>query len=78
MYRINYLPPEQMPPHERDFPPREPSELVPGADGSHALAVMVAWYLVAMFGGIVLLGHLSAPVVPPETSAVAVKGMLNK
>jgi len=38
---------------------------------------MVAWYLVAMFAGILLLGHLAAPV-PPETSAVAMGGTLNK
>jgi len=77
MYRINYLPPEQMPPHERDFPRRQQSEAVPGADGSHTLAVMVAWYIVAMFAGIFLLGYLAAPV-PPETSAVAMGGTLNK
>ena len=70
MYRINDLPPEQMPPHERDFPRREQSAEVPGAEGSHTLAVMVAWYLVAMFAGIFLLGHFAAPV-PPETSGVA-------
>jgi len=38
---------------------------------------MVAWYLVAMFAGILLLGHLAAPV-PPETSAVAMGGTHNK
>jgi hypothetical protein len=45
-----------MPPHQRAFPRREQSEL-PGVAGSRALAVMVAWYLVAMFAGILLLGY---------------------
>jgi hypothetical protein len=70
MFRINYLRPEQMPPHQRDFPPRERSEL-PSADGSQALALMVAWYLVAMFAGILLLGYLTASERPSTTTAAA-------
>ena len=30
-------------------------------DGSRMLGLMVAWYLVAMLGGILLLGYLTAP-----------------
>jgi hypothetical protein len=75
MYRTNDLP-EQILAHDRDLPRRDQSADVPGAEGSHTLAVMVAWYLIAMFA-IVLLGHLAAPV-PPETSAVAIGGTVNK
>ena len=70
MLRINYMRPEQMPPHQRDFPRKEQSEL-PGAAGSQELALMVAWYLVAMFAGILLLGYLTAPVRPSTTTAAA-------
>jgi hypothetical protein len=60
-----------MPPHQRDFPRREQLDELPGADGSRALALMVAWYLVAMFAGILLLGHLTASEPPRTTSAAA-------
>jgi hypothetical protein len=70
MYRNNDLRPEQMPPHQRDFPPKERSELR-SADGSRALALMVAWYVVAMFAGILLLGLLTASESPRITSAAA-------
>jgi hypothetical protein len=70
MFRINYLSPEQMPPHQRDFPRKERSEL-PGAAGSHGLALMVAWYLVAMLAGILLLGYLTASERPSTTTAAA-------
>jgi hypothetical protein len=71
MYRINYLRPEQMPPHQRDFPPRPQPEELPGAAGSRALALMVAGYLVAMFAGILLLGYLTAWERPSTTTAAA-------
>jgi len=32
---------------------------------------MVAWYLIAMFAGIMLLGYLTAPVVPSTGTAGA-------
>ena len=70
MLRVNYMRPEQMPPHQRDFPRRQQSEL-PAATGSRALALMVAWYLVAMFAGILLLGYLTASERPSTTSAAA-------
>ena len=71
MFRINYLRPEQMPPHQRDFPRREHFEELPGAAGSRGLALMVAWYLVAMFAGILLLGYLTASERPSTTTAAA-------
>ena len=71
MYRINYLPPEQMPPHQRDFPPRPQPEELPGAAGSRTLALMVALYLVAMFAGILLLGFLTMSERPSTTTAAA-------
>ena len=70
MLRVNYMRPEQMPPHQRDFPRREQSEL-PGAAGSRALALMVAWYLVAMFAGILLLDYLTAMAAAPDTGLVS-------
>jgi hypothetical protein len=69
MFRINYLRPEQMPPHQRDFPHREQLEELPGAAGSPALALMEA--LLAMFAGILLLGYLTASESPRATSAAA-------
>jgi hypothetical protein len=69
MFRINYLRPEQMPPHQRDFPRREQLEELPGTAGSPALALMVAGYLVAMFAGILLLGYLTASELPSTTTA---------
>jgi len=76
MFRINYLPPEQMPPHQRDFPRREQIEELPGAAGSRALAPMVAWYLVAMFAGILLLKYLTAE--PPHTISAGTLATLTK
>ena len=69
MFRVNYLPPEQMPAHQRDFPHRPQLEEFPGAADSRSLGILVAWYLAAMIGGIILLGYLTAPV-PRSTSAI--------
>ena len=63
MFRVNYRAPESLPLHQRDFPPRGASEdraVSRRAEGAHQLALMVVLYLVAMFGGIVLLGNLTA------------------
>ena len=67
MFRVHYRPPESLPAHQRDFPPKEAlreREASRHDDGSHQLALMVALYLVAMLGGSVLLGNL-----PPSTTA---------
>ena len=77
MFRINYLRPEQMPPHQRDFPRREQLDELPAGAGSGALALMVAWYLAAMFAGILLLGYLTASERPSTTTA-AVGATLTK
>jgi hypothetical protein len=74
MLRINYMRPEQMPSHQRDFPRRQQPELS-GAAGSQGLALMVAWYLVAMFAGILLLGYLTASERPRTTTVVAGSAM---
>jgi hypothetical protein len=72
MLRVNYRPSRaDAPTHQRDFPRREQLYEVPGATGSRNLALMVAGYLVAMFGGIVLLGYLTAPTLPGTTTAAA-------
>ena len=42
---------------------------MPGAEGSHQLALMVAWYLVALIAGIVLLGHLTPTSIPNIATA---------
>jgi hypothetical protein len=76
MFRINYLRPEQMPPHQRDFPRRDQLPEVSGAAGSRALALMVAWYLVAMLAGILLLGYLTAE--PPHTISAGTLATLTK
>jgi hypothetical protein len=57
MFRVNYLRPEQMPPHQRDFPRRDQLPEVPGAVGSRALVLMVALYLVAIFAGVLVLRY---------------------
>jgi hypothetical protein len=69
MLRVNYVRPEQMPSHQRDFPRREEPEL-PSAVDSGGLGLMVACYLIAMFIGILLLGCLTAPR-PPDTASAA-------
>jgi hypothetical protein len=76
MLRVNYLHPEQMPTHQRDFPRRERDELrradqLRRANDSRGLALMVAGYLVALFAGILLLGYLTAPDLPNSTTAAA-------
>jgi hypothetical protein len=76
MFRINYMRPEEMPPHQRDFPRREQLEEISGTTGSRTLLLMVAWYLVAMFAGTLLLGHLTA--LAPNTATATIGVMLNK
>ena len=76
MLRVNYLRPEQMASHQRDFPRREAFEALTSASGSQSLALMVAGYLVAMFVGILLLGYLAAPVANSTTASLGVT--LNK
>jgi hypothetical protein len=64
MWRINYRRPESLPPHQRDFPPRglpDGREESRQADGSHQLVLMVALYVLAMVGGLVLLSNLTTP-----------------
>ena len=77
MFRVNYRPPETLPLHQRDFPARgasEDSKVHRRAEGSHQLALMVALYLVAMFGGIVLLGNLTASTTTSITTAEILAG----
>jgi len=77
MLRVNYRPPESLPLHPRYFPPRgasEDREVSRRAEGSHQLALMVALYLVAIFGGIVLLGNLTASTTASITTAEILAG----
>ena len=56
MFRVNYLPPEQMRSHQRDFP-REPQRVeMAGREGSRLLGLFVACYLAAIFVAIGLVG----------------------
>ncbi len=71
MFRVNYLRPEQMPPHQRDFPRRDQLPELPGAAGSRALVLMVALYLVAMFAGVLVLRYLTASERPSTINAAA-------
>jgi hypothetical protein len=80
MFRVNYLPPEQMPAHQRDFPHRPQLEelpIAPGAADSRGLGLLVAWYLVSMIGGIILLGYLTASPAP-NTSTAAIGATLSR
>jgi hypothetical protein len=70
MLHVNYLRPEQLSHHQRDFPRREQTEL-PDYSSSRGLALLVACYLIAMFSGILLLGHLTAPTLPSAAIAEA-------
>src|SRR4030095_6173574 len=48
MLRVNYLAPEQMPTHQRDFPRNDQVVEMPRTDGSHQLALLVIMYLLAL------------------------------
>ena len=73
MFHVNYPPPEALPSHQRDFPARASGE-IPGAEGSHQLAFMVACYVAALLAGTILLGQLAASNIPNTTSAEVVVG----
>lgn len=72
MLRVNYLPPEQMPAHQRDFPRQGQRVDMPTAEGSRGLGLMVLGYLVAMMGGIILLGQLTAPASRSSATSITV------
>lgn len=71
MFRVHYRQPEALPPHQRDFPPREPSEERMGGDGSWQLALMVGLYLVAMCAGLALLVGVTSQTEPNTTQILA-------
>ena len=77
MFRVNYRPPESLPLHQRDFPPRPAFRARDAGrrdDGSHQLALMVALYIVAMLGGLILLGNLTTWTAPNTVSAEILAG----
>ena len=59
MLRVHYRPPEMLPSHQRDFPPREQPPDPLHVRDTRFLLLMVLGYLVVMLGGIVLLTALS-------------------
>jgi hypothetical protein len=59
MLRVNYKRPEEMPSHHRDFPERDHEEGPRAVSASQGLGLLVFGYLIAMFAGILLLGHLT-------------------
>jgi hypothetical protein len=62
MLPLHHRPPEQMPPHQRDGPPRQEPHESAARNGTRALGLMVAIYILAMLGGIGLLRIFTAPV----------------
>jgi hypothetical protein len=56
VFRVNYLPPEQMPSHQRDFPREGQRGEMTGLEGSRLLGLLVACYLAAIFVAIGLVG----------------------
>jgi hypothetical protein len=75
---VHYRPPEMLPPHQRDFPPRERAPDHLHVRDTRFLLLMVFGYLVAMLGGIVLLTALS-PIThvtthPTDTADVKASG----
>ena len=78
MLRVHYRPPEMLPSHQRDFPPREQAPDLLHVRDTRFLLLIVFGYLVVMLGGIVLLTALS-PVThvtthQTETANVKVSG----
>ena len=78
MLPVHYRPPEMLPPHQRDFPPRERAPDHLHVRDTRFLLLMVFAYLMAMFGGIVVL-HALSPVThetthPTEAADVKVTG----
>jgi hypothetical protein len=74
MFRINYRTPESLPHHQRDFPSRKGAGELPSAEGSRELGLMVTGYVVALLGGIILLGYLTAPTIPNSVTAEILAG----
>ena len=70
MLPVNYLPPEKLPSHQRDFPRAATGDPLHRAD-TGALLLLVGFYLMAMFAGIGVLGYLTAPLFPPATAVIA-------
>ena len=70
MLPVNYLPPEQMPSHQRDFPYRDDAREALGTSNSGGLLLLVLLYLLAMFVGILLLGALTPTSVNTNTAAI--------
>ena len=70
MFPINYRLPEQMPPHQRDFPPREEVASTEPLGESRIILLVVAGYVLAMLGAIVVLRVLT-PLPDYATAATA-------
>jgi hypothetical protein len=71
MLPVHHKPPEQMPPHYRDYPVRHHSEGLGSVSASQGLGLLVVAYLVAMFAGILLLGQLTQTALPPGATAMS-------
>jgi len=56
--RVHHRPPETLPSHQRDFPGRGKAPDILHLGDTRTLLLMVAGYLMAMLGGIVLLAAL--------------------
>ena len=78
MLRVHYRPPEMLPPHQRDFPPRDAAPDILHVRDTRFLMLLVTGYILAMLGGVILLHALSpvshATVHPLDTADVEVTG----
>jgi hypothetical protein len=59
MLRVHYRSPEALPPHHRDFPPREAVLDHLHVRDTRFLLLVVTGYVLTMLGGVVLLNALS-------------------
>ena len=70
MFPINYRLPEQMPPHQRDYPLREEVAGTEPIGESRIILLVFVGYVLAMLGGIVVLRVLT-PLPNHATAATA-------
>jgi hypothetical protein len=70
---VNYRLPETLPSNKRDFPARDITERYHARD-SRFLLLMVAGYLLALSGGIALLGMLTPVTHSPIVTAADANG----
>ena len=73
MLLINYLPPEQMPSHQRDFPRESRRVEIAGPEGSRLLGLWVVCYLLAIFAAIGVVGSFANGATPTASVGAMVE-----